>query len=221
MTHALCSLANGRVVLALEGGYNIRSISLSAASCASVMLGGAPAPLPASAAPCAEAVETVARVAAVHSAFWSTLRPRHFDPGQYFAPPARERADGSRTVALAPTPAPAPFIQPLRTVLHDFVHFSLVRDLRLQPLVVDKRRVDAVQRALYPRVEGEPSEQPVHIPANGFRRIFCSEDALWNERLVVLLHGWGNVRAALHPLENVVDLDATYLVRASFLECRI
>ncbi|KAK3101488.1 hypothetical protein FSP39_003983 [Pinctada imbricata] len=39
MTHMLSSLANGRVVLALEGGYNLDSISNSMARCMSVLLG--------------------------------------------------------------------------------------------------------------------------------------------------------------------------------------
>ncbi|CAL1542444.1 unnamed protein product [Lymnaea stagnalis] len=39
MTHMLMGLANGRVVLALEGGYNLRSIAESMAACTSVLLG--------------------------------------------------------------------------------------------------------------------------------------------------------------------------------------
>ncbi|KAK7495506.1 hypothetical protein BaRGS_00013204 [Batillaria attramentaria] len=39
MTHMLSGLANGKVVLALEGGYNLNSISLSMATCTSVLLG--------------------------------------------------------------------------------------------------------------------------------------------------------------------------------------
>ena len=42
MTAALCTLAAGRVVVALEGGYNLSSISNSAAAVAAVLLGDAP-----------------------------------------------------------------------------------------------------------------------------------------------------------------------------------
>jgi len=42
MLHMLTSLASGRVILALEGGYNLASISTSMLSCASVMLGEVP-----------------------------------------------------------------------------------------------------------------------------------------------------------------------------------
>ncbi|TPX44264.1 hypothetical protein SeMB42_g04392 [Synchytrium endobioticum] len=39
MAYQLCSLANGKVVMALEGGYNIRSIAKSVAECCAVLLG--------------------------------------------------------------------------------------------------------------------------------------------------------------------------------------
>jgi histone deacetylase 6 len=46
MTKMLCTLARGKVILALEGGYNLDSISKSAFSCVEVLLGMAePAPI--------------------------------------------------------------------------------------------------------------------------------------------------------------------------------
>ncbi|MEP6992983.1 MAG: histone deacetylase [Acidobacteriota bacterium] len=42
MTSRLSRLAGGRVVLALEGGYNLEAISLSAAACLRVLLGESP-----------------------------------------------------------------------------------------------------------------------------------------------------------------------------------
>lgn len=42
MTQMLCSLAGGRVVVALEGGYNLSSISASMAACVEVLLGDPP-----------------------------------------------------------------------------------------------------------------------------------------------------------------------------------
>jgi histone deacetylase 6 len=44
MTSRLQSLAEGRVVLALEGGYNLDAISASAAACLRILLGEAPSP---------------------------------------------------------------------------------------------------------------------------------------------------------------------------------
>lgn len=46
MTHSLCALAGGRVVLALEGGYNLLALSESVAACVSVLLGDNCPPLP-------------------------------------------------------------------------------------------------------------------------------------------------------------------------------
>ena len=42
MTKRLRRLAHGRVVLALEGGYNLRAIARSAAACMSVLQGEEP-----------------------------------------------------------------------------------------------------------------------------------------------------------------------------------
>ena len=54
MTSRLLSLSDGRVVLALEGGYNLDAISRSAAACLRVLLGEeAPAPDPAEPRPTA------------------------------------------------------------------------------------------------------------------------------------------------------------------------
>ena len=46
MTRALCALAGGRVVMALEGGYNLESISECFGACVAMLLGD-PAPPPA------------------------------------------------------------------------------------------------------------------------------------------------------------------------------
>ncbi|KAH9412669.1 histone deacetylase [Dermatophagoides pteronyssinus] len=42
MTHLLCSLANGKIILSLEGGYHLRSIANSALECIRVLLGETP-----------------------------------------------------------------------------------------------------------------------------------------------------------------------------------
>ena len=45
MTNALCALAGGRVVMALEGGYNLKSTSEGFGACVAMLLGD-PAPPP-------------------------------------------------------------------------------------------------------------------------------------------------------------------------------
>lgn len=44
MLHALTAFANGKIVLALEGGYNLRVLAENAITCTSVLLGAAPPP---------------------------------------------------------------------------------------------------------------------------------------------------------------------------------
>lgn len=46
MTKRLLTVAGGRVVLALEGGYNLDAIARSAAACLRVLLGDEPPRLP-------------------------------------------------------------------------------------------------------------------------------------------------------------------------------
>ncbi|KAI9496723.1 hypothetical protein BDB00DRAFT_936859 [Zychaea mexicana] len=73
MTHMLKSLANGRVVLALEGGYNLESIAKSAYACMSVLVGESPE-IPTLLTPSPECVETVQKVKQVQSQYWDTLK---------------------------------------------------------------------------------------------------------------------------------------------------
>jgi histone deacetylase 6 len=69
MTARLADLAGGKVVLALEGGYNLEAISASAAACLRVLLGEAP-PKAASGEPSPLAARILAEVARIQSPFW-------------------------------------------------------------------------------------------------------------------------------------------------------
>ena len=73
MTHMLKTLANGRVVLALEGGYNLNSIAKSAHACMSVLLGEAPE-IPAILTPSPEAVKTIEKVKNIQAQHWDCLK---------------------------------------------------------------------------------------------------------------------------------------------------
>ncbi|KAI9034571.1 hypothetical protein DFJ74DRAFT_600963 [Hyaloraphidium curvatum] len=79
MTYMLSSLAGGRVVVALEGGYNARSVSLSMAAVTSVLLGD---PVPSFdygrvGVPCRKAYEVVEQVVRIQSRYWESMLPRH------------------------------------------------------------------------------------------------------------------------------------------------
>lgn len=70
MTQRVCSLAGGKVVLALEGGYNPDAISAAAAACTSVLLGDAPpTPNPGS-RPNAAAEHVLREVIETQRPFW-------------------------------------------------------------------------------------------------------------------------------------------------------
>ncbi|XP_055298370.1 histone deacetylase 6 isoform X3 [Sitodiplosis mosellana] len=74
-THWLSSLANGKIVLCLEGGYNVNSISHAMTMCTKALLGD---PLPmlhtTGKAPSASCMETIQNVCSVHRKYWKSLR---------------------------------------------------------------------------------------------------------------------------------------------------
>lgn len=97
MTHMLCGLANGRVVVALEvrqhsnvvtpvlnrsqGGYNLESISNSALAVAQTLLGDALPELP-PIVPSVSGMETVWQVALEQSKYWECMGLAPFVPRQ-------------------------------------------------------------------------------------------------------------------------------------------
>ncbi|KAM7134140.1 protein deacetylase HDAC6 isoform 2-T3 [Macrochelys suwanniensis] len=95
MTHLLLGLAGGRVVLVLEGGYNLVSISESMTMCTRTLLGDPLPELGRLRAPHPSALQSLARASALHRQYWTCLRldvpigedarPRSGQPG-----PSRE-----------------------------------------------------------------------------------------------------------------------------------
>ncbi|KAL4226056.1 Histone deacetylase domain [Mactra antiquata] len=75
MTHMLSSVANGRVVVVLEGGYNLVSISNSMATCTSVLLGDS-VPQWKYEPPQNIAIQTICDVLDVHKQYWKCLKFR-------------------------------------------------------------------------------------------------------------------------------------------------
>lgn len=73
MTHMLCSLAGGRVVVALEGGYSLTAIADSALGCFSV-LRGCPPIIPKQTIPAAHAVETIREVKQHQAKHWKCFQ---------------------------------------------------------------------------------------------------------------------------------------------------
>ncbi|KIH59652.1 histone deacetylase family protein [Ancylostoma duodenale] len=78
MTRQLMSFAGGRVVLALEGGYDLASISDAAEQCVKVLCGdddkaGVLKNEALEGIPCLSAQETIQKVIAIHKGYWPAL----------------------------------------------------------------------------------------------------------------------------------------------------
>ena len=77
MTHELMSLAQGKLVVCLEGGYNLRSISKSALAVTRTLVGEVPDRLNESMLPSQYGVKTVQMVAMHQSKWWPSIYPKN------------------------------------------------------------------------------------------------------------------------------------------------
>ena len=75
MTHMLMSLANGKVAVCLEGGYNLRSIAKSALAVTRTLMGEPPERLM-SVEPTAAGVDTIQMVIRAQSRYWACMYPK-------------------------------------------------------------------------------------------------------------------------------------------------
>ncbi|KAH3955578.1 hypothetical protein HBH64_124100 [Parastagonospora nodorum] len=80
MTHMLMRLARGKLVVCLEGGYNLRSIARSALAVTRVLMLEPPDRLQEDMpAPKDSAVYTIEQVKRQHSRYWKCMYPKHLD----------------------------------------------------------------------------------------------------------------------------------------------
>ncbi|KAB2569649.1 Histone deacetylase HDA1 [Lasiodiplodia theobromae] len=77
MTHMLKSLANGKVVVCLEGGYNLQSIAKSAVAVTRTLMGEPPDRLGEDVEPSALGLSTVELVKRYQSRYWKCMYPKH------------------------------------------------------------------------------------------------------------------------------------------------
>ncbi|KAF9268927.1 histone deacetylase complex protein [Marasmius fiardii PR-910] len=85
MTHMLSGLAGGRLVVVLEGGYNIEVTTKSAMAVLKVVLGEAPDELPSLVAS-ESATEVVWLVAKEQSKYWKSVDPKACEPREEVEP---------------------------------------------------------------------------------------------------------------------------------------
>ncbi|KAJ5737803.1 histone deacetylase hda1 [Penicillium malachiteum] len=81
MTHMLMTLANGKLAVCLEGGYNFHSISVSALAVTKTLMGEPPERLR-DADPSSAGIATVRRVMNIQGAYWGCMYPK--PPSQPF-----------------------------------------------------------------------------------------------------------------------------------------
>ncbi|KAF9985429.1 Histone deacetylase hda1 [Mortierella antarctica] len=93
MTHMLKSLAGGKIILALEGGYNLDSIAVSGLACAKALLNDPIEPL-GRISPNALCVQTIHEVVEVQSRYWKSLP-------QLYIEPVEETAQDGRNIEMA------------------------------------------------------------------------------------------------------------------------
>lgn len=79
MTHMLMQLANGKVAVCLEGGYNLRSIARSALAVTKTLMLQPPDRLASDLEPEESAVRVVEQVKRQHSRYWKCLYPKQVD----------------------------------------------------------------------------------------------------------------------------------------------
>lgn len=84
MTHELAALANGRLVVALEGGYNLDSIERSALSVTNVLLGEAPQPVREGTTCSVPAHQAIRQVELIQAKYWKSIQPTSDQDGFEF-----------------------------------------------------------------------------------------------------------------------------------------
>lgn len=101
MTRQLMQIAHGRIVLALEGGYDLPSICDSAEECVRVLLGDTPSQISAlelARSPCPNAAIALQKVFAAHAAHWPCLREASKTALCSFTDAARSEKEDKETV---------------------------------------------------------------------------------------------------------------------------
>uniref|UniRef100_A0A8C2G9X6 Protein deacetylase HDAC6 n=1 Tax=Cyprinus carpio TaxID=7962 RepID=A0A8C2G9X6_CYPCA len=155
LTHQLMSLAAGRVLVILEGGYNLTSISESMSMCTSMLLGDSPPPLDHLPPPKTNATVTINNVLRALAPFWSSLR---IQKSLRLALPS-PKAKGKRASAGRGKKSPrqsTPAQSPGQTLQH------------LEQSGLDELSKDLLSLNLNTSTSSNPS--PASVPIGGARR---------------------------------------------------
>ncbi|XP_043829653.1 histone deacetylase 6 isoform X2 [Dromiciops gliroides] len=109
LTHLLMSLAKGKLILSLEGGYNLRSLALGVSATLQTLLGD-PCPMLATpCAPCPSALASLSYTLAAQRPFWKVI--------QRFQSARADKEEEHGEVSLGPSPDLEALGKPLEQVL--------------------------------------------------------------------------------------------------------
>ncbi|XP_015272041.1 PREDICTED: histone deacetylase 6-like, partial [Gekko japonicus] len=101
LTHLLMSLAGGKLVLSLEGGYNLQSLAEGACMALKTLLGDPCPLLEPPHVPCSSGLRSVSQTLAAHCKYWKSLRRTGADLPQ-------EGGEDAGATLPASTPPPVP-----------------------------------------------------------------------------------------------------------------
>ncbi|KAK7026903.1 histone deacetylase complex protein [Favolaschia claudopus] len=169
MTYMLAGLAGGRLAVALEGGYNLDSITKSALAVTEIIMGGAPpemGPMVASEA----GARTVWLVARQQSQYWKSLNARACEPEGL--PCAAASYSSYKTVV--PTEANSPPLPTQEILKLHRQHYMYSEHGMME--------VPLVSAELEQRFSGQ---------------VICSPDVFQCETLVFVVHEFGNLRVEM------------------------
>ncbi|XP_033221341.1 histone deacetylase 4 isoform X4 [Belonocnema kinseyi] len=102
MTQELLTLADGKVVLALEGGYDLAAICDSAQECVRALLGDDPTPLreeELTRAPCQNAIDTLQKTIAIQMSHWPCVKLAAHTVGMSAIEAGQKEHDETETVS--------------------------------------------------------------------------------------------------------------------------
>ncbi|KAK7041082.1 hypothetical protein R3P38DRAFT_2893111 [Favolaschia claudopus] len=169
MTYMLAGLAGGLLAVALEGGYNLDSITKSALAVTEIIMGGAPpemGPMVASEA----GARTVWLVARQQSQYWKSLNARACEPEGL--PCAAASYSSYKTVV--PTEANSPPLPTQEILKLHRQHYMYSEHGMME--------VPLVSAELEQRFSGQ---------------VICSPDVFQCETLVFVVHEFGNLRVEM------------------------
>ena len=137
MTHMLMSLAGGKVVVCLEGGYNLKSISNSALAVTRTLMGEPPGRLHDGNVACRSAVDVVNQCVKQQSRYWRCMKPRMAPPGQWTQPDD----DAARLNGEHPPSSWLRMTDLLEDVIRAWQSQNMRQKYRMSPLPIFRERI--------------------------------------------------------------------------------